>query len=281
MTRNSVTSPGGRSDASSTQGDDGDLYLPRPASSVGKKSTRRVGPSGAITLTAGNCVTQMHHYNHSFEVVVKAYNERFPTHPKMPMVKDTVVTNLKEYPDEGRVTYERTVVATADDVPWIVRRAIGMKDVTFKAQVVEDYRKREMTISSVNVTARKQLLLDETTVYLADRHDPNHCYFEQVATLSIPGLPTSVAKHMESFLSKKYEKGCDDGRTLDMELQEEWVVKNTPPPLWSDANPEKEKALRVKEDLEQGAGERPFFPCSDHTAYIRRILQGNARSGQA
>ena len=216
-----------------------------------------VGRSGAVSICQGNCISQIHSYPHTFETVVEAYLLRFPTHPKMPIMVDSVVSNRQELVDEGRVVYERTVVAAADDVPWLVRKATGLTQIKFKATMIEDYRARKMTVISENVSMRKHLVLDETTIYCADPFDPNCTYFEQVATLSLPGLPSKAAKTVERFLSKKYEQGCDDGRVVDLELAEEVRAKKEPPPTWVQANPEKEAALLRKHTEVAGTSVTP------------------------
>ena len=81
----------------------------------------------------------------------------------MPLVVDTIVTNRQEFPEEGKVTYERTVVCAPDDIPFLIRKATGLTAITFKACVTEDYRNRAMTVVSENISLRKFLLLDEVT----------------------------------------------------------------------------------------------------------------------
>eukprot|EP01047_Picozoa_sp_COSAG01_P077633 COSAG01_NODE_14051_length_1502_cov_1.338560_1_plen_262_part_00 len=230
---------------------------------------RRIAPNGAETIRQGNSVRQIMVYKHPWEMVLEGYLRRFPTHPKMPMVIRTYQSDHKEEPEQGRLTYKRFVEASAKDVPWIIRKATGFKSIVFDAHVTEDYRNRTMTVVSENVSLRKRVLLDETTVYMAHADNPDYTYFEQTATISIPGLPTSVANKLSSFLAKEYEDGIDQGRVVDQELVDQLYTegkRETDPEYkpWSLKHPDLEAALSGGEAFQPrdgggvtAAGSRP------------------------
>ncbi len=148
----------------------------------------------------------------------------------------------------GRTRYIRYVKIVADDVPWIVRKASGLNSLDFHAAYQVDYRNRSMSLLTKNITLRKKAVLDEECVYKVDPENPNHTYFEQTATLSLPGVPSSLASKCEQFLIGEYEKGIGEGRQIDQQLIDTKLREGfRAPPTWAAANPMLEAALQRKE----------------------------------
>jgi hypothetical protein len=122
---------------------------------------------------------------------------------------------------QGKVMYTRHVTVSAEDVPYLVRKATGIKSLECAVEITEDYRHRCMTATSKNTTKRNMLICDETMVYRADTADPGRTYFEQTCAMEVMGLPTSVGSKLEAFLSSKYATGIEEGRQVDLTLLEE------------------------------------------------------------
>ena len=148
----------------------------------------------------------------------------------------------------GRRRYIRYVEIVADDIPWIVRKASGLNSLNFHAAYQVDYRNRTMTLLTKNITLRKKAVLDEQCIYKVDPDNPQHTYFEQTATLSLPGVPSSLASKCEQFLIGEYEKGIGEGRKIDQELIDSKLRGGfKAPPTWAEANPALEAVLQRKE----------------------------------
>ena len=71
---------------------------------MGKTAARKewTGESGAHVVREGNRTKQTLVYNHCFEMVLEAYNMRFPTHRLIPDMVDSSVSNRRELPEEVR-----------------------------------------------------------------------------------------------------------------------------------------------------------------------------------
>lgn len=210
-------------------------------------------------------------------LLARRYLDRFPTNPLCKQMSNSWTEDEENFPDEGKQTcasaqlpsacfcgvlrgqrgptvvlgrsrYIRYVKIVADDVPWIVRKASGLNSLDFHAAYQVDYRNRTMSLVTKNITFRKKAVLDEHCVYKVDPENPNHTYFEQTATLSLPGVPSSVASKCEQFLIGEYEKGIGEGRQIDQELIDNKLRGGfRAPPTWVAANPMLEAALQRKE----------------------------------
>ena len=230
------------------------------------------------TRRNGNTCTQKHVYTHSWELVrprapslgvrtaraqlttssafaqvYGAYVERFPTHERVPQMLTSWVSDKVDYPEEGRETFLRTVHVSADDIPWIIRKVTGLDKIVFEQEINVDLRNRSLSMVTKNATLRKKLLCDEVCQYVVDEVNGEWTYFEQTATLSVPGMPTPVARAIEKLFIKEYEKGIAAGRDTDQLLIDLLLERagdklagggeRSVWPTWSEANPELDAAL--------------------------------------
>lgn len=83
---------------------------------------------------------------------------------------------------------------SSNEVPWLVRKATGIDTLQFESECVLDWARREYIITSKNVTMRSKVTIDEVGCYRVHDENPDYTWIEQSVTLSIPGLPSSLAK---------------------------------------------------------------------------------------
>jgi hypothetical protein len=180
--------------------------------------------------------------------VLASYLDRFPTNPLCKQLANSWVEGEENFPNEGKQTYIRHVEMVSDDIPWIVRKVSGLSSLDFHASVTVDHRNRTINMTTKNISLRKKVVLDEECHYGQDPENPDHTYFEQTATLSLPGVPSSMATKCEEFLIGEYEKGIGEGRKVDQELIDRKLRAGfKAPPTWKEANPALEAALQRKE----------------------------------
>ena len=157
--------------------------------------------------------TQRHVYPHSWELMLASFDARFPTHPRVPELLSTVISARAVSAGGAREAYHRETVCGVD-VPWMIKRAVGIDTITFQSECTVDHEARTLELTTQNVTFRDGgLSMDEVCKYAAHPDDPNRCYFEQTATLTvnISGLQTVG----ENFLMMVYKSGIDKGRLVD------------------------------------------------------------------
>lgn len=206
---------------------------------------------------------------------------RFPTNPLCKQLANSWTEDEENYPDEGKQTYIRYVEIVADEVPWIVRKASGLTSLDFHAAYTVDHRNRTMSLLTKNITLRKKVVLDEECIYCVDPENPEHTYFEQTATLSLPGVPSSVATKIEKFLINEYEKGIGEGRKIDQELIDSKLRGGfTAPPTWTESNPALEVALQRKArssslgDMRRSPSQESLRSVSSRNSRTRADLYG-------
>eukprot|EP01052_Picozoa_sp_SAG31_P010499 SAG31_NODE_576_length_13956_cov_10.311828_9_plen_120_part_00 len=79
--------------------------------------------------------TQVHIYEHTWETVLAAYNSRFPTHPRLPNMLRTSISDQVVNDAEGTETYTRIAVAKAASVPWVLRTLTGLHEMEMSQEV--------------------------------------------------------------------------------------------------------------------------------------------------
>ena len=165
----------------------------------------------------GDTCTQTHIYEHQWELVAAAYDLRYPSHPLVPELVSTTVTNHHDDPTRGRTEYDRKIVLQANEMPWIVRKVTGTEQMEVATQVTLDLFERKLTTKSRNLTWRDSLHCDEECQYWASKERPGWTEFRQVAVISIApawqgyyGMGT-----VHGFLMDSYSKAVGKGRVID------------------------------------------------------------------
>eukprot|EP01050_Picozoa_sp_SAG11_P031372 SAG11_NODE_9720_length_886_cov_0.841169_1_plen_141_part_00 len=122
----------------------------------------------------GRRCTQTHVYEHPWERVLAAYNSRFPTHPRMPLLKSTAVSDESMDEETGILTYHRDIVLTAD-VPWVLSKITGLNEMEMSSEVTVDHFARTITMISKNITWRETVRMDEVCTYRVHDDSPDWC----------------------------------------------------------------------------------------------------------
>ncbi|XP_055589565.1 protein real-time isoform X2 [Uranotaenia lowii] len=151
-------------------------------------------------------------YKYPFELVMAAYEKRFPTCPQMPIVLDCEVTQ-DSVSDNGakRETQRRCKLAV--DAPYLFKKIIGI-DVAFFIQTnFLDMKARTLNIEATNETFSSRIEIFEKCRYYAHPENPDWTCFDQTATLDIKNF-FGFEHSMEKMGMKQYSQTTQKGKEI-------------------------------------------------------------------
>ncbi|KAH8415142.1 hypothetical protein KR215_005415 [Drosophila sulfurigaster] len=180
-------------------------------------------------------------YKYPFELVMKAYERRFPTCPQMPIVLDCEVIK-DECLENGakRNTSRRCKLAV--DAPYIFKKLIGVDFVFFLQHNYLDMTNRTLSIEAVNESFSSRIEIFERCRYYAHPDNSEWTCFDQTATLDIKNF-FGFEHSMEKMGMKQYTQTTLKGKEIIeffiSQLKEEGIthVERWVPPLNAPKSP--------------------------------------------
>ena len=183
-------------------------------------------------------------YKHPFELVMRAYEMRFPTCDMIPVVKETEIIE-----EEGDTSTEIHVIDRRAklniDVPYLLKKIMGVDHLLFRQKNTHDRRSRTLQIDAWNESFQNRVVIKELCLYSVHPENPDWTCFEQSADLDIKsffGFEGTAEKVAINEYSKNIAKSKDIMETHIKVLAEEGV---THVPIWlppPDAEKKKKKA---------------------------------------
>lgn len=180
-------------------------------------------------------------YKHPFELVMKAYEKRFPTCPQMPVVLDCQLVKDEIFDNGARRTSSRRCTL-AVDAPYIFKKLIGVEVVYFLQTNYLDMANRTLNIEAVNESFSSRIEIFERCRYYAHPENPDWTCFDQTATLDIKNF-FGFENSMEKMGMKQYTQTTLKGKEIIEyfieELKKEGIthVDRWQPPLDAPASP--------------------------------------------
>ncbi|EDS34457.1 conserved hypothetical protein [Culex quinquefasciatus] len=164
-------------------------------------------------------------YKYPFELVMAAYERRFPVCPQMPIVLDCNITE-DTVSDDGskRETHRRCKLAV--EAPYLFKKIIGVDVVFFIQKNFLDLKARTLNIEATNETFSSRIEIFEKCRYYAHPENPDWTCFDQVATLDIKnffGFEHSMEKMGMKQYSQTTQKGKEIIEFFIVELKKEGV----------------------------------------------------------
>ncbi|XP_037958473.1 protein real-time [Teleopsis dalmanni] len=189
-------------------------------------------------------------YKYPFELVMKAYERRFPTCPQMPIVLDCQVISDEEL-DNGakRNTSRRCTLAV--EAPYIFKKLIGVEVVYFIQHNYLDMANRTLTIEAVNESFSSRIEIFERCRYYSHPDNPDWTCFDQTATLDIKNF-FGFEHSMEKMGLKQYTQTTLKGKEIIeyfiVELKSEGI---TEVPRWVPSIDANTSPVAVKTDIDK------------------------------
>ncbi|XP_053664225.1 protein real-time [Anopheles marshallii] len=151
-------------------------------------------------------------YKYPFELVVAAYERRFPTCPQMPIVLDCEIVEDNLY-DNGarRDTKRRCKIAV--EAPYLIKKIIGVDVVFFIQKNFLDMKTRTLNIEATNESFATRVEIFEKCRYYAHPENPDWTCFDQTATLDIKNF-FGIEHSMEKMGMKQYTQTTLKGKEI-------------------------------------------------------------------
>jgi len=199
-------------------------------------------------------------YKYPFELVMAAYERRFPTCPMIPIFvgSDTVLDEKSE--DGSHHVIERRCRLNID-APYLLKKIAGVEHVLFIQRNTLDLKNRQLKIEAFNESFATRIIINETCNYFVHPENPEYTCFDQSASLEVKsffGFETVVEKIAIKQYSANIAKGKEIIEYFIEELRKEGITHVDP---WVDPNPnigggdadsvKKSSSLRSVEDEEE------------------------------
>ncbi|XP_030377346.1 protein real-time [Scaptodrosophila lebanonensis] len=185
-------------------------------------------------------------YKYPFELVMMAYERRFPKCPQMPIVLDCEIVKDESLENGAkRNTSRRCKLAV--DAPYIFKKLIGVDFVFFLQHNYLDMANRTLSIEAVNESFSSRIEIFERCRYYAHPDNAEWTCFDQTATLDIKNF-FGFEHSMEKMGMKQYTQTTLKGKEIIEffinQLKEEGVteVERWTPPIDGPKSPLKEQA---------------------------------------
>uniref|UniRef100_A0AAG5DH67 CRAL-TRIO domain-containing protein n=1 Tax=Anopheles atroparvus TaxID=41427 RepID=A0AAG5DH67_ANOAO len=151
-------------------------------------------------------------YKYPFELVVAAYERRFPVCPQMPIVLDCEVIEDNVF-DNGarRETKRRCRIAV--EAPYLIKKIIGVDVVYFIQKNFLDMKARTLSIEATNESFATRVEIFEKCRYFAHPENPDWTCFDQTARLDIKNF-FGIEHTMEKMGMKQYTQTTLKGKEI-------------------------------------------------------------------
>ncbi|XP_033479839.1 SEC14-like protein 1 isoform X2 [Epinephelus lanceolatus] len=171
-------------------------------------------------------------YKHPFELVMAAYERRFPTCHLIPMFVASDVVE-EETNEDGSINRVERRCALDVDAPRLLKRIAGVDYVYFIQKNTLNRKERTLHIESHNETFSNRVIIHETCCYSVHPENEDWTCFEQTASLDIKsffGFESTVEKIAMKQYASSIKKGKEIIEFYLKELQDEGI---THVPRWT------------------------------------------------
>ncbi|KAH7689594.1 CRAL-TRIO domain-containing protein, partial [Aphelenchoides avenae] len=148
-------------------------------------------------------------YKFPFELVMAAYQMRFPTCPQIPVFVGSEITYEFHSPDGAEEVIERKCQLNID-APYLVKKVAGIDYVYFSQKNSLDRRKRTLLIEATNISFNSRIAVKENCYYYVHPENSEWTCFEQTASLDVKsffGFESTVEKIAVKHYSANIAKG--------------------------------------------------------------------------
>ncbi|PIC39092.1 hypothetical protein B9Z55_010895 [Caenorhabditis nigoni] len=189
-------------------------------------------------------------YKHPFEIVMAAYEMRFPTCPQIPIFVGSEVTYEYNSDDGAEWVIDRKCQLNVE-APYLVKKIAGVDYVYFSQKNSLDRRNRTLNIEAKNISFASRINVIENCTYYVHAENENWTCFEQSASLDVKnffGLESAV----EKLAVRQYGANLAKGKEILEFFIEELLKTTTHIERYRDPNAEEttstaDSAIELKE----------------------------------
>uniref|UniRef100_A0A915PR78 CRAL-TRIO domain-containing protein n=1 Tax=Setaria digitata TaxID=48799 RepID=A0A915PR78_9BILA len=151
-------------------------------------------------------------YKYPFEIVMAAYEKRFPTCPQIPIFVGSEITYEYHSEDGAEEIIERKCQLNID-APYLVKKIAGVEYVDFTQKNSLDRRKRTLIIEAKNISFTNRIDVKETCFYYVHPENSEWTCFEQSGSLDVKSFFGFEAT-VEKLAVKQYAANLSKGKEV-------------------------------------------------------------------
>ncbi|XP_045398489.1 SEC14-like protein 5 [Lemur catta] len=180
-------------------------------------------------------------YKYPFELVMAAYEKRFPTCPQIPVFLGSEVLRESRSPDGAVHVVERSCRLRVD-APRLLRKIAGVEHVVFVQRNVLNWKERTLLIEAHNETFASRVVVHENCSYTVHPENEDWTCFEQSASLDIRSF-FGFENALEKIAMKQYTANIKRGKEVIEHYLNELTSQGTSHiPRWTPAPGREEDA---------------------------------------
>ncbi|KAK3520410.1 hypothetical protein QTP70_024160 [Hemibagrus guttatus] len=201
-------------------------------------------------------------YKHPFELIMVAYERRFPTCPLIPIFVHSDITSESQSEDGETHVIERRCALDVD-APRLLKRIAGVEYLYFVQKNTLDRRQRSLHIETFNESFSTRVIVKEQCSYTVHPENEDWTCFEQSASMDIKsffGFESTAEKIAMRQYASSIKKGKEIIEYYLRELESEGIthIPRWTPPSTTTASPKLTVNLAailtpssIKEDCER------------------------------
>ncbi|XP_029456254.1 SEC14-like protein 1 isoform X2 [Rhinatrema bivittatum] len=191
-------------------------------------------------------------YKHPFELIMTAYERRFPTCPLIPMFVASDIVNEFKSEDEAIHIVERRCKLDVD-APRLLKKIAGVDYVYFVQKNSLNRQERTLHIDAHNETFSNRVVISEHCCYSVHPDNEDWTCFEQSASLDIKsffGFESTVEKIAMKQYTSNIKKGKEIIEYYLKQMEEEGI---TSVPRWT-------PSITITSEINISSSGRPVSP---------------------
>lgn len=221
-------------------------------------------------------------YKYPFEIVMAAYEKRFPTCKMIPVFLGSDIINEYKSEDGAIHDVERRCRLNVD-APYLLKKIVGVDHVIFIQKNCLDRRNRTLKIYAHNESFSSRIVINEICTYTVHEENPDWTCFEQEASLDIKsffGFENTVEKIAMKQYTHNIKKGKEVIEYYINELIKEGVTEL---PRWKSSLPVGQESSDQHSSQDSGVRSRSNSVVSNasqhsHSSQSSLILGATAAS---
>ncbi|XP_053381314.1 SEC14-like protein 1 [Mercenaria mercenaria] len=151
-------------------------------------------------------------YKHPFEIVMAAYEKRFPTCKMIPVFLGSDIINEYKSEDGAIHDVERRCRLNVD-APYLLKKIVGVDHVIFIQKNCLDRRNRTLKIYARNESFSSRIVINEVCTYTVHEENSDWTCFEQEASLDIKSF-FGFENTVEKIAMKQYTHNIKKGKEV-------------------------------------------------------------------
>nr|XP_020664277.1 SEC14-like protein 5 isoform X1 [Pogona vitticeps]XP_020664278.1 SEC14-like protein 5 isoform X2 [Pogona vitticeps] len=162
-------------------------------------------------------------YKYPFELVMAAYEKRFPTCPEIPVFLGSEILRESKSDDGAVHVVERSCKLNVD-APRLLKKIAGVEYVFFIQKNTVNWKERTLLIEARNETFSNRVIVLETCSYSVHPENENWTCFEQSASLDIKSF-FGFENTVEKIAMKQYTSNIKRGKEVIEHYLKELIGK--------------------------------------------------------